>query len=207
MPEVVGSGRVLVTIIIQGGKAMRTAVMIFTLMFLVQPAWAMDVAGVSVMDTATVEGTSLQLNGAGVRSKFFFKIYVAELYLEKPGKEAAMVIQDQGIKRMVMHFLYDGVGPDKLVEGWNDGFAANLDSQSKEKLQKRIETFNGMFTDEMKSGDIVLFDYLPGKGTRVEIKGEVKGMIEGKDFSDALLSIWLGEKPVATDLKKDLLGR
>lgn len=186
---------------------MRTAVMIFTLMFLVQSAWAMDVAGVSVMDTAIVEGTSLQLNGAGVRSKFFFKIYVAQLYLEEPSQEADAVIQGQGKKRVVMHFLYDGVGPDKLVEGWNDGFGANLDAQSKGQLQERIETFNSMFADEMKSGDIVLFDYLPGKGTRVEIKGEVRGMIEGKDFNDALLSIWLGEKPVTEDLKKDLLGK
>ena len=33
-----------------------------------------------------------------------------------------------------------------------------------------------------------------------------KGIIEGKDFSDALFSVWLGSNPVDAGLKKALLG-
>ena len=187
---------------------MRTLIMIFVFLFAVCPVQAVEIADVNIAEEIVVDdATSLVLNGAGIRSKFFFDIYIAQLYLEKPQHDSSLIIQDEGSKRIVMHFLYDGVGQDKIIEGWNDGFSANLDDESLAKLQSLIETFNAMFTEEMKSGDIVIFDYLPGEGTRVTIKDEVKGVIAGKDFSDALLSIWLGEEPVGSGLKNDLLGK
>jgi hypothetical protein len=104
-----------------------------------------------------------------------------------------------------MHFLYDEVGQEKLVDGWNEGFSGNLAGEEQKKLQPRIDTFNAMFTEAMTSGDRIVFDYVPGQGTRVTIKGEEKGIIAGKDFNDALLSIWLGDEPVSSDLRQDLL--
>ena len=79
----------------------------FTLLLISLPAYAKDIAGVMVNDSLqTEEGTTLQLNGAGIRSKFFMDIYIAELYMEKPSTVAAEVIGDKGKKRIVMHFLY-----------------------------------------------------------------------------------------------------
>lgn len=171
-----------------------------------QLVWAAEIAGVTIEEElVAVDGTSLQLNGAGIRSKFFFKIYIAELYLENPTGEAAEAIADNGYKRVVMHFLYDEVEQEKLVDGWNEGFAANLDDEAHKKLQPRIDTFNTMFTEAMASGDRIVFDYVPGQGTRVSIKGEEKGILTGKDFNDALLSIWLGDEPVSSGLRQDLL--
>ncbi len=187
---------------------MRALLAVFMVMLFACPVYALTISDVNVAEEVVVDdGTALQLNGAGIRSKFIFDIYIAELYLEKTAKEAAQVIADPGHKRVVMHFLYKSVGQDKLVDGWNEGFSANLSAEDLANLQSQIDTFNSMFSEEMKSGDIVIFDYLPGKGTRVSIKGSVKGIIPGKDFNDALLSIWLGKKPVGSDLKKAMLGQ
>jgi len=73
---------------------------------------------VSVPETVS---TDLQLNGAGIRSKFFFKICIAELHLEHPSSKALEILDTSGRKRMTMHILYDEVGKDKLIEGWNSG--------------------------------------------------------------------------------------
>ena len=62
-----------------------------------------------------------------------------------------------------------------------------------------------MFTDA-KKGEIIILDYAPENGTKVIIAGVEKGVIPGKDFNDAMLSIWLGDKPVSKDLKAKLLG-
>ena len=186
---------------------MRKLFMVITLVFLVHPAWAAKVSGINVEESiVNGDGTSLSLNGAGVRKKLFFSIYVAALYLEKPYKEAQEAIADEGAKRLTMHFLYDEVGKDKLVDGWNEGFSANHDSEELKALQARIDTFNAMFDQSMVEGDLVHFDYLPNQGTKVTIKGSVKGIIEGKDFNDALLSIWLGKEPVGSELRKALLS-
>jgi hypothetical protein len=196
----------LVNIKLRGGKVMRAFFLAFTLVFLANPSWAKEIEGVVIEEQLVSEsGVTLQLNGAAVRKKLFFKIYIASLYLANPSAEASSVIADEGEKRIVMHFLYDEVGKDKLVEGWDEGFAANHSAEALGLLQPRIDTFNAMFDEDMVAGDVIVFDYLPDTGTRVTIKGNVKGVIEGKDFNDALLAIWLGDKPVGSDLKKGLL--
>jgi hypothetical protein len=169
-------------------------------------ASAKEIAGVAVPETVqTDDGTTLQLNGAGIRSKFFLDIYVAGLYVEQPSKSAEQVIAAQGRKRVVMHILFKNVDRSKLVSAWNDGFENNTAADEVVKLRKRIDRFNSFFPD-VKRGDVLLFDFIPGKGTVVSISGEEKGVIEGKDFNDGLLRNWLGKKPVTKDLKQDFLG-
>ncbi|MDH3524762.1 MAG: chalcone isomerase family protein [Acidobacteriota bacterium] len=47
---------------------------------------------------------------------------------------------------------------------------------------------------------------VPAEGTTIEVKGSVKGTIEGKAFADALFACWLGPKPPSPGLKEGLLG-
>jgi hypothetical protein len=170
------------------------------------PSNARDIAGVTVQETLqAVDGTVLQLNGAGIRSKFFFDIYTAELYMEHPSNSADEVIGAPGRKRLVMHFLYDKVEKEKLVEGWNEGFTGNSRADEVVKLQERINQFNELFVD-VKKNDVIVLDFTPGQGTVVFIANENKGVVPGKDFNDGLLRIWLGDKPVAKGLKKKLLS-
>jgi hypothetical protein len=170
------------------------------------PVNAKEIGGVMVQETLQTEnGTLLHLNGAGIRSKFFFDIYIAELYMEHPSNMVGEVIEAAGHKRMVMHFLYDEVGKDKLIEGWDEEFAGNSKADEVLKLQDRINQFNGMFVD-VKKNDTVVLDFIPGQGTTVTIAGQEKGVIPGKDFNDGLLRIWLGDKPVTKGLKAKLLS-
>lgn len=168
---------------------------------------AAELADVQFDDTIVLpDGDQpLVLNGLGIRYKFFFKIYIAGLYLTEKTVNAETILSDTRPNRMVMHFLYDEVGRDKLVDGWNEGFENNLADAELEKLKPRIEQFNGFF-ETMKQGEVIHLDYIPGKGTAVTIKGEQKGVIPGHDFNRALLGIWLGDYPVGDDLKQNLLG-
>ena len=170
------------------------------------PANAQEISGVLVQETLkNDDGTVMHLNGAGIRSKFFFDIYIAELYMEHPSNVAEEVIHGVGRKRITMQFLYDEVGKDKLIEGWNEGFTGNTGAAEITTLQARINQFNSMFVD-VKKGDFIVLDYIPDQGTYVTIAKQEKGVIPGKDFNDALLRIWLGEKPVNKGLKEKMLS-
>lgn len=185
---------------------MRNVFLVCFCLLFALPAAALEIAGVKVPESVkTDSGVALSLNGAGIRSKFVFDIYVAQLYLEHPASEAKGVIAIDGCKRMVMHFLYDKVEKEKLTDGWNEGFIGNNSPEQLKGLQQRIDQFNALFTDARKGEEIIL-DYTPTGGTKVNIAGVEKGVIPGKDFNDAMLSIWLGEKPVSKDLKAKLLG-
>ncbi len=171
------------------------------------PAWAKEMAGVEMAEQISqADGTVLQLNGAGIRYKFMFKIYLAMLYLEHPGSDRQAVIADSGAKQLIMHFLYKKVGKDDLVEAWNEGFNNNGSAEQLAALKSEIERFNAMF-DTVEAGDRVVLDYVPDTGTSVSIRGEQKGTIAGKEFNDLLLSIWLGDKPVGEKLRDGLLGK
>ena len=165
-------------------------------------ATALEIAGVQIPKTVN---TDLTLNGAGIRSKFFFKIYIAELYLEHPAKTIREVLDTPGRKRMIMHLLYDKISKEQLVEGWNDGFGKNLNDEQLKQLATKIMQFNAMFVT-VHGGDEIIFDYTPGIGTVVTIAGVQKGVVEGAAFNSALLSIWLGKEPVGEDLRDALLG-
>jgi len=167
---------------------------------------AREIAGVTVEEALpAADGKLLRLNGAGIRSKFFFDIYIAELYVQQPAGTTKALLEAAGEKKMIMHFLYKEVGRDKLVEGWNEGFAGNSGAEEVAKLQERIDRFNALFVD-VKKGESIILDFLPDQGTVVTIAGEKKGVITGKDFNDALLRIWLGPDPVSEGLKEELLG-
>ena len=72
-------------------------------------------------------------------------------------------------------------------------------------MKARLDKLSTMIPDVVE-GDEIVMTYAPGKGTVVSAKGVEKGVIEGKDFADALFAVWLGANPVQEDLKKALLG-
>jgi hypothetical protein len=54
----------------------------------------------------------------------------------------------------------------------------------------------------------VHLDFLPETGTRLTLGGKQQGKdIPGEDFFNALLRIWLGDKPIQNNLKDALLGK
>jgi hypothetical protein len=162
-----------------------------------------EVAGVTLPDSTTVEGKTLKLNGMGLRTKAIFKVYVGGLYLETPSKDAAAVVSSDQVKRMTLSLLR-GLDGSKITEAISEGFEKNSKAQMG-ALKERLDRLNGMIPN-VEKGDQIVLTYVPGKGTMVAAKNLEKGVIEGKDFADALFAVWLGPNPVQEDLKKGLLG-
>ncbi len=162
-----------------------------------------EAVGVKMADTVTIEGKTLKLNGIGLRKKMLFKVYVAGLYVESPSRDAAKVISSDEIKSITLHILRSLSG-NQIGEAISDGFWHNSKAQMG-ALTDRLQKLTGMFPAVVE-GDQIVLTYVPGKGTSVSAKGQAKGVIEGKDFADALFSVWLGGNPVQEDLKKALLA-
>lgn len=175
--------------------------------FISRASFAVTVEGIEV-PTQVTQGNhqKLLLNGAGVRSKFVFSIYVGALYLVEKKTSLSDILANTGPNRVIMHFLYAEVSKEKLTSGWNEGFKENNTEQQMKKLRDRLNDFNKLFKTVVK-GDVIILDYLPGKGTAVSINNHVQGTIPGHDFNQALLKVWLGEEPADSDLKDAMLGK
>ena len=191
-------------------QLIRTFLVLLTCssLFAASPAYALEYEGVDFPERVKLAGsqTEIQLNGIGTRSKFIFDIYIGALYTRDKSSSEQIIIEEMtGPKRIMMHFLYEEVERDKLVDAWHEGFDNNNDDETLASLQARIDQFNAYFPT-LKQGDQVTLDYVPRKGTTVTIKGNELGVIEGEDFFKALLKIWLGDEPADADLKEGMLG-
>jgi len=168
--------------------------------------YAKEIGGVNLPDTLKAGTENLILNGAGLRSKFFIKIYAAGLYLKQAEKNEQKIIDAQEPMAIRMHFIYDGVSGKKLVKAWNEGFE-NGTGGNIAPIIAEIDKFNSFFTAEAKKGDIYDIIYTPDLGARVYIKDKLMGTIKGLEFKKALFSIWLGKIPADSSLKKGMLNK
>jgi hypothetical protein len=163
---------------------------------------AAELAGVSVPDTASVGGQTLVLNGLGLREKFYFDIYVGSLYLPGKTTSASSAISQDVPKRIGMTFIYSAVTKAQLAEAYDEGIPYTPNPAA---VKDRFETLKGYLTDVV-AGDTITFDYAPATGTTVTVKGVNKGTIAGKDFMEALWTIYLGTHPPTAKLKSGMLG-
>ena len=159
---------------------------------------------VTVPDTVTLGGQSLVLNGMGLRTKFFFKIYVGALYLPQKAGTAAAVMSENGPDRILMHMIY-AVSKSQFADAWHAGFKDN-NPQMSDAVKAGMEQFIACFGNS-KKGDVITLDYVPGQGTQVSWNGAFCGNIPGEDFHKALLNVFLGPKPPTRELKNGLLGK
>ena len=172
------------------------------------PAAALELKGVQLEDQVQVADRKLVLNGAGLRSMLFFRMYVAGLYLDGKKDSADAVLADAGAKRIALHVVTDNDEAVHFQKGFRKGVELNTGAEEVAQLQQRIDAFVHLFdgVKVVKKGDEIDLDWQPGSGTHVRFNGTELGVVAGEDFYRALLSIWLGAHPVSSDVKKGMLG-
>ncbi len=165
---------------------------------------ASSLAGVTLPDTAQVGGKTLMLNGLGIRTKYMVKVYVAGLYLEQKSSDPNAIIKSDTPKQIVMKFLH-GASKSQMTDAFDESFSNNT-PEAKKTMKADIDRLLGAL-DTVKTGDQMVFTYVPGTGTSLAINGQDKVTIAGPAFAQVLLSVWLGPKPPNADLKKGMLGQ
>jgi Chalcone isomerase-like len=168
-------------------------------------ASAVEVGGIRLDEKANVGGQELVLNGAGVRTRVFIKVYVASLWL--PAKASALSgVLAKGPRRVQMNLLRD-LSADQLVNALVDGLKDNNSEAElasvKAQVDQMVATMKAF--NEVKEKDVVALDFVDG-ATKITLNGQAKTSIPGDAFNAALMKVWLGDKPVQADLKKAMLG-
>lgn len=167
---------------------------------------AAEVAGVKVDETVKVAGQDLQLNGAGLRSKAFFKVYVGALYVTQKAGSPGLILDANSPRRMALRLLRD-VDSDALYGALRDGLKDNNSEADLAAMKTQVDQFAEVMKKigNARTGDTVTLDFV-GDTVQVAFNGEVRGKVVGGAFPKALLKVWLGDNPVDGSLKKALLG-
>ncbi|MGB6053926.1 MAG: chalcone isomerase family protein [Burkholderiaceae bacterium] len=171
-------------------------------------ASATEVAGVKLDDTAQVANQQLKLNGAGVRYKVIFKVYAAGLYLADKKASTADVLAAPGAKRVTLVMMRD-ISNEEFGQSFMAGIKNNSTREERAKYVTQMMQFGEMFASipELKKGDVITTDWIPGAGTVSSHNGKkISGPLPDAGFYNALLKIWLGDNPADEQLKQNLLG-
>jgi long-chain acyl-CoA synthetase len=166
---------------------------------------AAEVGGVKLPDQATLDGKTLVLNGAGIRTKLMFKVYVCSLWLPAKANSLAGVLAANP-RRVQLNLLRD-LSADDLAGALADGIKETSTPEQAAAIKTQTDQLLKIMTSvgSAKTGDVVTMDYVGGQ-TLVGYSGKQIGTIAGEPFNAALMRIWLADKPVQADLRKAMLG-
>jgi hypothetical protein len=171
------------------------------------PAPAGVVDGVEVPEVSSLDprGPQLVLNGAGVREFLAVDLYVAALYLAQPRRTVDRVLALDQQVRLRLQFLR-AISRQQLVDEWVEIIERNQAPEALPALRDELDRSRGFFRD-VRPGDIITLDYVPGQGGRASFNGTCVGENVTPAFFRAALSVWLGPRPTQASLKALLLGQ
>lgn len=166
-------------------------------------AFGVEIQGVYFKDSVAVDGTTLQIRGAGLfRFMRVIKAYVGALYMLE-GIPSENVLTDTP-KRLEIEYFH-AIKAEDFGSASNKILAQNVGAEEFERLKSRLEQQNALYKD-VQPGDRYSISYVPGKGTELALNGKSLGVIQGADFASALYAMWLGKKPMNKSFKRQLLG-
>ena len=164
---------------------------------------AAELEGVHFADQVRAGDVTLRLSCVGLlRYKLFIKAYVAALYLGD-GAGTGDLLADVP-KRLELSYFWSIRGADFGKAG-DQILAQNVDAQTLAALRPRLDRVNGWYRD-VKPGDRYSLTYVPGAGTELALNGSRLGIIDGADFAAAYFRIWLGNHPIDTRFRDQLLA-
>lgn len=191
----------------------RRTILALGLLAATRPAWsqstATEVAGVRYAPTAQLAGATLQLNGAGLRSRFMVKVYTAGLYLGGKAATPQAVFDMAGPKRLHV-VMQREIDANELGRLFTRGMQDNAPKDGFSKFIPGTLQLAELFAARKRllARDQFFIDFVPGVGTSVVVNGQPQGEpIREPEFFNALMRIWLGDKPADASLKDALLGR
>lgn len=150
-------------------------------------------------------GHDLQLNGQGTRSKLFFNLYNAGLYLSQTSQDAPAILIANQPQALRLEITSGQINSENMEEAVRKGFQQSA-GDTIDALQSRINQLIAVFKQPIKAGDIYDFVYRP-QNLIILKNGQQAAAIPGLDFKQAFLGIWLGDQPTQNSLKKALLNQ
>ena len=162
------------------------------------------VGDVKLPGTLTVEKEKLSLNGAGIREKYYIKMYVAGLYLKNKSTDALKTMNANETMAIRLHIISSMVSNSRMQQAIREGFEKSTHGNIAPH-KKDIETLINAFNDPIKINDVFEVRYSPAAGCMIYKNGSKKATIAGIKFKQAVFGIWLGDNPNHKALRDELM--
>ena len=168
---------------------------------------AREVGGVELSETMQTDSGKLILNGGGIRTKTFFDIYVAGLYLKKKNHNFKQIIDANEPMAINITITSGLVTSERFIEACEAGFQRSTNGNMT-PLKEKIDLVYSAFRQKFSKGDVFNIVYEPNKGTSFYKNKKFIATQEGLALKKALFGIWIIDKPSHKNekLRNGMLG-
>lgn len=182
-------------------------VVTFSLLLTATTVCSFEMKGLTLPDTLDSGVGTLILNGAGMRKKYGFKLYLGGLYLKEKSSDSEKIIAaDEPMAIMMVQNRKGDV--EKAKEIYLEGFHASAGDKF-DSIKHDVDTFLSLIPLAQKD-HVWKYVYTPGNGVGLYYNDVEAGRIKGLEFKKALFGIWLNEKDTFAgdkDLRAAMLGK
>lgn len=173
------------------------------------PAFSQEITEPKTGAKFSAKDGDMSLLGVGLRTKTILKVkvyaiglYVSNSAISGPLKGKAgtpdlyrELVYGDFTKKVIMKFVRD-VSTNQIRDAFRETLSA---------AEPKTETWLQYFND-IHSGQEVIIGWTPAVGLETKVAYVDKPPINDKAFATSVFSIWLGDKPVQEDVKKDLVA-
>ncbi len=147
----------------------------------------------------------LQLNGYSVYSKLKTDYFFASLYLEEASDKSIDVFDNKKSRRIEMRIM-EKYSPRKFKDLWLNGITINNNNASVEESFDSIQLLTNGIQGDLEHGDRIDISYSPQSGTSLTVNGIKVGEVMNYAVFNLLLKAWIGDVPLSTFIKNDLIS-
>jgi hypothetical protein len=134
-----------------------------------------------------------------------FKLHDSTLYTDAPKKVTpTKLLSGQYALRLDFTYLRT-IKKSIILKSADKMLQRNLSPAELASITDRVLELNAAYTTVQK-GDHSSLSYRKGHGTKLEVNNREIITIDGDDFGPLYFRIWLGERPISTDMRDNLLG-
>jgi hypothetical protein len=167
---------------------------------------ALDVSGVHFADQTMLDGTRLELNGAGVRHVTIFgiEVYVAGLYVEARTTDASEILRADRSRELQLVMKRD-VGHDQIGAAFREAIEHEAGARAA-SLRTELDAFVA-WIPVMHDRDRLTVSYTPAAGLVITATSSPTPFHGTSALAEAFFGMWIGARPVEDSLHDALLGR
>lgn len=157
-------------------------------------------------DTVRVANTELPLFGLGNAQELRTEVYMGALYLPGNVKSVEEALDESVPKRMTMKILQDNWSSREMVRKLKERIALNNPRAVWQGQGQYILEFASAFQENLRRGDRIDIDHVPGQGVKVYGNGTLLKTVKSGALFNLLLNSWVGDNPPAQSFKTGILG-
>ena len=148
---------------------------------------------------STAASADLTQVGEGVARWGFFKVYTAAFFTDA-NISRKQVLADDTPARLELCYAR-ALTVDNFIKGAQVSLPESLPLELEQAVQRLHAAYQ-----PVQQGDCYQLEYQPGQGTGLRLNGKTLVQITTPGFKALYFGIWLGERPLAEGLKRDLLS-